>query len=500
MVLLAFAGVLLWSVWDSVVPAREITVAPVLVARAEVQQAGTPLFQAAGWVEPRPAATVVSAFAPGMVQEMLVVEGQSVAAGEKIATLVDVDAKLALQQAESEVVVRKAEIEAATQELQSAQHAYDNPASLEAEAADALSLLATIEGELMSLPALTESASTRYRLAQISVQNRQGSNGVVAGKLLRESEREQAAALAEFKDLQVRKTSLTTRQAAMKKKHEALQKQLQAKVVETRNLAIATGKLKTARARLKQAELAAAAAKLTVNRMIIRAPVAGRVLAMHAATGSRLSGINPHSAQGSSAVVTLYDPAKVQVRVDVRLEDVRQVQIGQPVNLLTAASPGSLEGEVVSITSVADIQKNTLQVKVAINNPPQVIRPDMLVEATFIAPATASSAKTPADSQMRMLVPRPLVMDESGKAHIWIADRDSHQARRRAITLGRAGDADLVEVTAGINAADKLICGGREGLRDQQRVRITGEDRSLGLNAGSTRRRVAHGTAESAKR
>ena len=35
-----------------------VKVVPVHVSRAEVQQAGTPLFKAAGWVEPRPTSTI----------------------------------------------------------------------------------------------------------------------------------------------------------------------------------------------------------------------------------------------------------------------------------------------------------------------------------------------------------------------------------------------------------------------------------------------------------
>ena len=88
--------------------------------------------------------------------------------------------------------------------------------------------------------------------------------------------------------------------------------------------------------------------------------------------------MDPISEQNSSAVVSLYDPKSLQVRVDVRLEDVPQVQIGQPVAIETAALAKPLTGEVLWVTTRADIQKNTLQVKVAITDPPAVITPEML--------------------------------------------------------------------------------------------------------------------------
>ena len=43
-------------------------------------------------------------------------------------------------------------------------------------------------------------------------------------------------------------------------------------------------------------------------------------------------------------------------------------------------------GTVLFISSEADIQKNTLQVKVAIPDPPDVFKPEMLVDVTFLAP------------------------------------------------------------------------------------------------------------------
>ena len=54
-----------WAARDSFLPAQSVTVTPVIVTRAEVQQEGTPLFQAAGWIEPRPTAVVVSSLATG---------------------------------------------------------------------------------------------------------------------------------------------------------------------------------------------------------------------------------------------------------------------------------------------------------------------------------------------------------------------------------------------------------------------------------------------------
>jgi hypothetical protein len=62
-----------------------------------------------------------------------------------------------------------------------------------------------------------------------------------------------------------------------------------------------------------------------------------------------------------------------------------------------------------------------------------------------------------------------------------VADQSAGVARHRAVKLGLALTGDLVEVTDGLTAADKLIVAGRESLVEGDRIQITGEDASLGM-------------------
>jgi hypothetical protein len=170
----------------------------------------------------------------------------------------------------------------------------------------------------------------------------------------------------------------------------------------------------------------------------------------------------------------------LQVRCDVRLEDVPLVQPGQSVRIETASASGPIEGEVLMVTSSANIQKNTLEVKVAVKNPPPTIRPEMLVQATFLAPEKPGSEAEATEEQQRLLIPRSLVEATADGSFVWIADA-SGTARHERIKLGNAGTEDLIEVVEGLKATDKLISGGRESLRPNERIRIVGEDSSLGI-------------------
>ena len=86
--LLGFLTLIAWASRDILLPPRLVTVVPVFSTTSEFQQQGTPLFQAAGWIEPRPTPLRVAALAPGVVETLLVVEDQAVKQGEPIAKLV----------------------------------------------------------------------------------------------------------------------------------------------------------------------------------------------------------------------------------------------------------------------------------------------------------------------------------------------------------------------------------------------------------------------------
>ena len=478
-ILAGFLALFGWAARDSFLPAQSITITPVVVSRAEILQAGTPLFQAAGWVEPRPTPVVASSLAPGVIHEMLVIEGQDVEQAEPIATLIDTDAKLALKQARADDQLQQAEVRRAEAALVAAKTNLAKPLALQAGLADAETLLAKTERELVKLPFALEAAKTRQQLAAENVKRKEAAGDAIAGRLLREARAELANATNAVRELIAREPTLQAQLEPLLQKRIALAERLKLLTDEKRAVAEADANLSIARAKAEQTALAVEAAELRLERMTVRSPISGRVLSLEARPGQRLSGINPHSEQGSSTVVSLYDPASLQVRVDVRLEDVPQVQLGQPAQIETAALAKPISGEVISVTTLADIQKNTLQVKVSIANPPDVIKPEMLSKVTFLALPSPVVEQGPGESPLRLFVPQALVSMADGEAMVWVADLTTGIATQKFVEVGRGtAYGGLVEITAGLLPTDKLIVTGRESLAEGSRIRVTGEDRT----------------------
>lgn len=478
-ILFGFVALLVAAAGNRLLPTRSVTVVPVVVQRAELQPAGTSLFQSPGWIEPRPMATGVAAMTSGVIEELMVVAGQQVERGEAVARLVAVDAELAREQAEHTLAIRHGELKRAQAELAAARVRLDNPVHLRVQLADARSSLSKSKTELGKLPFLIEAAQANLEYARNSMQGKQSAREAISGNVIARAENEHAVAMANLKELQERQPNLEREVTALEEVVQAIERQLELLVEETRQLQEAEAKVQAAEAYCDEARLQVRRAELTLERNTVRAPISGRVLRIIAAPGSRVMGLETTAGQSSSTVVEMYDPNQLQVRADVRLEDVPMVSQGQPVEIKTASSDSIIHGRVLQVTSSANIQKNTLEVKIELLDPPQAVSPEMLVAATFLAPATEASRKSVNEVEQTW-VPASLVQSSGSGAIVWIVDENS-LARKRAIELGGKANGELVVVHSGLKATDKLIATGRDGLRDGARVHVTGDDSQIGI-------------------
>lgn len=192
-----------------------------------------------------------------------------------------------------------------------------------------------------------------------------------------------------------------------------------------------------------------------------------------------------HGHDGST-VVTMYRPDRLQVRVDVRFEDIPKVSLAQPVRIENAALASPLTGQVLFISSEADIQKNTLQVKVAIPSPPSVFKPEMLVDVTFLTPKPSvgsheeQASRDERRERIKIFVPQHLVWQDRGASFVWVADRSAKVARKQEVQIGQAVGNGLVQVTRGLNVSTRIIATGADGLTEGCRIHVSGEDPAIG--------------------
>ncbi|MDM4018293.1 efflux RND transporter periplasmic adaptor subunit [Roseiconus lacunae] len=478
-ILTGFVVMLAMTAGRQLLPKTAVSVTPVIVRRGEAPRSATPLFQAAGWIEPRPTSVSVPSLASGVIEELMVIEGQLVEKEEVIARLIDVDAKIAIDQAKARLALRESECQRAEAELRAARARLEKPLHLKTPLTEAQSLLAKALTERETLPFEIQTAQANVDYTRSSLEGKQDAGAAIATVVIRQAQRDFAAAKSKLEERRTRGINLDREIEALRARLEVLSEQLELLIEERRQVAEAEAKVGSAHAVRDEAKLELKLAELTLQRTKIRAPISGRILQLVALPGTRVSGLQQSSGHQSSTVVEMYDPSRLQVRADVRLEDLPLVTPGAPVKIETASSKESIEGRVLQPTSSANIQKNTLEVKVEILAPPETLRPEMLVTATFLAPELVNRTEPLADAR-QIFVPKSLVRSGDEGDFVWIVDSEN-KAIRRVVETGASGDDGLILVTSGLMVTDKLISSHVETIRDGAYVTLRGEDLQLGV-------------------
>lgn len=449
--LAGFAVLAGYSVQESLQPAVAVRI--VLPVAVETQTTDTAaaneraqvLFEAPGWIEPAPFPVFITAQTPGTVARLHVLEGQRVASGTLVAELVDTDALLKVREAEAELALKRAQAEAARAH-------WANPTDLVEAVRTARAKLDT----LMAARARMGHANTiARRQAQIDLSlSRSGAGGTFSAEKAQLEARAAELALQEL-DAEIRATSATL---AAAEERLALR-------IEDRN------RLLVAEAELARAEASLARARYDLSLRRIVAPADGVIMRLYTAEGA---GLMP-DVEGGMRIASLYDPLRLQVRADVPLISAPLVRPGIEAEVLIDGLPGRpFRGRLNRIVHEADVQKNTLPVKVDILDPEPVLKPEMIVRLRFHArpnePAHGA-AETTSATVSRVMVPEEVVLGQGTESFVWVLGSD-RRARLRAVSLGGHRQGQLREVATGLSFTDRLIIATNGQLTDGARVRV----------------------------
>lgn len=318
---------------------------------------------------------------PGIVQEVLVEEGQRVETGQLLARQDDTGLKLALTQAEANL--RAAEL--TLQQLTAPPSAQDIAV---AEAA-----VRSAQGVYNSLatsvdPRAIKIAELRYQQAKTAWDDAITHRKDMGGRFPLDSPTYQLALAQEG-------------QASFYAEIARLQMEILKRGVDSRALGAASARIAEAKAQLERlktgppqiqvdrAQLAVDQAKIAVNQAKrqlesaqLRAPFAGIVSNLTIEPGALSLASTPNI-----AALTLTDLSRLHVDIRVDEIDIGQVQAGQIVRLLLDALPGeTLTGRVerIALTANQNAAVVTYDVRVALDPTTLAVRPGMTTNATII--------------------------------------------------------------------------------------------------------------------
>ncbi|HEU0264555.1 MAG TPA: efflux RND transporter periplasmic adaptor subunit [Geobacterales bacterium] len=221
----------------------------------------------------------------------------------------------------------------------------------------------------------------------------------------------------------------------------------------------ATSSVTAAGAALKGAEV-------NLEYALIRAPFDAVVLTKNADIGDIVTPIGA-AAEAKAAVVTIADMSSLQVEADVSESNLAKVHPGQPCEITLDAIPDQrFPGVVHMVVPTADRTKASIMVKVRVLKLDTRILPEMSARVAFLEHAVQRDEQQP-----RIAVPPAAIVTINGSHRLFVIRKG--RAVAVPITTGKP-IGDLLEVTSGVTAGDKVVLKPLDRLKDGIRVKEEG--------------------------
>lgn len=179
------------------------------------------------------------------------------------------------------------------------------------------------------------------------------------------------------------------------------------------------------------------------GRLVLRAPMDGAILVMHAVSGE--------VARGDAALVTVGDNTSVWVWADLYERDIATIKRGQAAGKLAAsvsvkAYPGDeFAGTVDLVSPAMDESSRTVKVRVEVHNPDGRLLAGMFAAVKVFLPGIDET----------LAVPRNVVLEDEGRSFVFVHYRGEDYVRRPVIT-GRTW-ATWVEIKKGLAEGQTVV-------------------------------------------
>ncbi len=223
------------------------------------------------------------------------------------------------------------------------------------------------------------------------------------------------------------------------------------------------------RATVRQLEGGLAMAMIDLANTVIRSPLAATVLSRNVEVGEFVTTgfVGDRGAKGF--VVSIADLNDLRVELDISQNDFAKVSPKQPCRIVTDAYPDKKYAGVVDLISPeANRQKATIQVRVKVLDPDELLKPDMNATVSFLSsrkPATTQAAATgPSADRPPIRVPATAIRDGA----VFVVENS--KAVRRTVAVARSIGQE-VEVRQGLIGGEDLILSPPASLQDGARVK-----------------------------
>jgi len=214
-----------------------------------------------------------------------------------------------------------------------------------------------------------------------------------------------------------------------------------------------TQTLKSAQGQLSAAKGKYLGASAQLSYSEIRSPIDGFVTERPQYAGELATANQP--------LLTVMDTSTLIAKAHIAQSDAAQLKVGNPAQIRVAGSEEPIPAKVTLVSPALDSGSTTIEVWVQSNKSNPALRPGMTAQIQITARSAKDALTVPASAVFK---------NDDGSEYVVIAESGNHAAIK-TIQVGIRGK-DRIQVTSGINAADKIITSGGYALPDKTQIKI----------------------------
>ncbi len=200
-------------------------------------------------------------------------------------------------------------------------------------------------------------------------------------------------------------------------------------------------------------------AKVHLNETRIVAPISGTVMKKFIDEGEI---ITDASMMKNAPLLSIADIGRVKVVVPVAEGDLGRINTGKKAEIKVDAYPEkNFYGQVYKISPFLDPFTRTAEVEILLDNPGQLLKPEMFARASIIVKMHKNA----------LIVPEKAVFTEDSKSYVLCVD-DSGVIKKRYVKTGIVEDGK-VEILGELTPGEEIVIEGGIGLEDGSEVEVS---------------------------
>lgn len=190
--------------------------------------------------------------------------------------------------------------------------------------------------------------------------------------------------------------------------------------------------------------------EVQIEKSEIRAPFSGTLGLRQVSPGAYVT--------PQDVLIDLQQTHKVKLDFDVPEKYLPKVRAGQKVTFGIAGSANAYDAQVYAFSNEISPATRTFKVRAVVENPNGDLKPGQFAKVKLVTGTTDSAILVPTDAVIPVLDGKEVFLVRNGRASVQFVETNLRQA-------------DLIELTDGVNLGDTVIVSGLLSIADGARVR-----------------------------